>query len=74
MAKTYLQRKGNPGPAGDQRPLLDSLRLSLGMCYCATFRDAELCPQCARVIAYLRRPTAGPELLPNRPKVPIPAG
>ena len=68
MAKTYIQRKQNPGPAGDVKPLLDSLRLSLLSCDCATFQRPQSCAQCTRVITFLRRKTAGPELLPYRSK------
>ena len=41
-----------PGPAGRVRPLIDSLRISLGMCACGRF-EGELCSTCRRVLERL---------------------
>lgn len=44
-----------PQSPGVVRPLIDSLRISLGMCACGRF-EGDLCSNCRRVLEVLNPP------------------
>jgi hypothetical protein len=57
-----------PGPADNQRPLLDPERLALTQCACVPYQAGHggLCLSCLKRLAALRTPWPGPKDLPAR--------